>query len=141
TFGLVAIDVGHHPAGTPDSIRQRVDTALVDAAATFEHLDVARAIEEAKARANLETFREALIGSVSHELRTPLASIIGSTSVLSQAQVIAQDERLAGLTSVVRDEAERLNSDIQNLLDASRISGTGVRAQLAWSDPADLINA
>jgi two-component system, OmpR family, sensor histidine kinase KdpD len=136
-FGMAAIDVGHHPDEVSDSIRQRVNTALVDAAATFERLDVARAIEEAHARG----FREALIGSVSHELRTPLASIMGSASILSQAPAIVQDERLAELAAVIRDEAERLNSDIQNLLDASRISSTGVRAQLTWSDPADLIDA
>jgi two-component system sensor histidine kinase KdpD len=141
TFGMVAIDVGRDPADAGDSVRARVDTALADAAATFERLDVARAIEEARARANAETYLEALIGSVSHELRTPLASIIGSASVLSQAPAIVLDERLAGLTTVVREEAERLNSDIQNLLDASRISSAGVRAQLAWSDPADLIDA
>jgi two-component system sensor histidine kinase KdpD len=141
TFGMVAIDVDRHPADAGDSVRARVDTALADAAATFERLDVARAIEEARARANVETYLEALIGSVSHELRTPLASIIGSASVLSQAPAVVLDERLAGLAAVVRDEAERLNSDIQNLLDASRISSAGVRAQLAWSDPADLIDA
>ena len=141
TFGTVAIEVGRDPAETSDDIRQRMNVALSDAAATLERLDVARVIEEARARANMETFREALIGSVSHELRTPLASIIGSASVLSQAPAIARDERLVGLTAVVRDEAERLNSDIQNLLDASRISSTGVRAQLVWSDPADLIDA
>jgi two-component system sensor histidine kinase KdpD len=140
-FGTVAIEVGRDAANASNAIRERVNIALRDATAPLERLDVARAIEEAKARTKMETFREALIGSVSHELRTPLASIIGSASVLSQATAITHDERLAGLTAVIRDEAERLNSDIQNLLDASRISSTGVHAQLVWSDPADLIDA
>ena len=41
----------------------------------------------------------------------------------------------------VRDEAERLNNDIQNLLDATRISSDGVRPHLEWADPADIINS
>jgi two-component system sensor histidine kinase KdpD len=54
---------------------------------------------------------------------------------------LAGDPKLKALIHDVHDEALRLNHDIQNLLDASRISSAGVRAQLAWSDPADLIDA
>ena len=66
---------------------------------------------------------------------------MGAASVLSRTPTIVQDRRLAELATIVREEAERLNSDIQNLLDASRISNQGVRAQFGWSDPADLVNA
>ncbi len=33
------------------------------------------------------------------------------------------------------------NSDIQNLLDATRISSDGVRPKFEWSEPADIVNA
>jgi two-component system sensor histidine kinase KdpD len=139
-LGVVAIDVGRHSAGALQSIRQQVDRVLTDATATLERLDVARALDQAETRSIREAYREALIESVSHELRTPLASILGAASVLA-SQSGAQDERLAGLSTLIRDEAERLDNDIQNLLDASRISSDGLRAHLAWSDPADLVNA
>jgi two-component system sensor histidine kinase KdpD len=45
------------------------------------------------------------------------------------------------LAGVVRDEAARLNSDIQNLLDASRISSEGVRPLLEWAEPSDIVNS
>jgi len=41
----------------------------------------------------------------------------------------------------MRDEAERLNNDIQNLLDATRISSDGVRPRVEWADPADIIHS
>ena len=41
----------------------------------------------------------------------------------------------------VRDEAERLNNDIQNLLDATRISSDGIKPHMEWADPADIINS
>ena len=41
----------------------------------------------------------------------------------------------------VRDEAERLNNDIQNLLDASRISSDGIKPHIEWADPADIVNS
>lgn len=140
-LGKLAVEIGRVPAATVESIRQRISDVLTDAAATLERLDLARALDEANARANRDAFREALIGSVSHELRTPLSAILGAASVLSQTSAIVQDKRLAELVSVIREEAERLNGDIQNLLDASRVSSEGVRAQCTWSDPADLVNA
>src|SRR5258705_7648960 len=121
--------------------RQRLDEALSDAAATLERLDVARTLTEAKMRSETELLREALIGSVSHELRTPLASILGAATVLSKSPVIAKDERLTALAGVVRDEAERLNTDIQNLLDATRISREQVRPRQEWIEPQDIVNS
>jgi two-component system sensor histidine kinase KdpD len=92
-------------------------------------------------RSETELLREALIGSVSHELRTPLASILGAATVLCNAPALAKDERLASLAGVVRDEAERLNNDIQNLLDATTISRAQVRPKLQWVDPVDIVNS
>ncbi len=72
-------------------------SALSDAAATLEHLDVARALGDARMRSETELLREALIGSVSHELRTPLASILGAATVLASSPAVAKDERLSAL--------------------------------------------
>ena len=140
-FGSVAVDLGAVSGETLADMRQRIDDALADAAATLERLDVARALNEAKMRSESELLREALIGSVSHELRTPLASILGAATILSNAPVLMRDERLHALTGVLRDEAERLNNDIQNLLDATTISSQQVRPKLQWIEPVDIVNA
>ena len=139
-FGVIAVDLGRLQVEAVDDMRQRIEEVLSDAAATLERLDVARAINEAKMRAETEQLREALIGSVSHELRTPLASILGAATVLWQSPVIANDERTKSLAGVVRDEAERLNNDIQNLLDATRISRDQVKPRPEWIEPADIVN-
>jgi two-component system sensor histidine kinase KdpD len=140
-FGVIAIDLGSVPAKDLDEVRHRVDDVLSDAAATLEHLDVARALNDAKMRSEAELLREALIGSVSHELRTPLASILGAATVLSKSAAVAKDERLTALAGVVRDEAERLNNDIQNLLDATRISREQIRPRQEWIEPQDIVNS
>jgi two-component system, OmpR family, sensor histidine kinase KdpD len=140
-FGSIAIDLGSVSGEELTSMRSRIDDALADAAATLERLDVARALNEAKMRSETELLREALIGSVSHELRTPLASILGAATVLANAPALASDQRLLGLAGVVRDEAERLNGDIQNLLDATTISRQQVRPKPQWVEPVDIVNA
>jgi K+-sensing histidine kinase KdpD len=98
-------------------------------------------LRQAKMRADADALREALIGSVSHELRTPLSSIVGSASILAQSPEVAQNARLSSLAQVLRDEAERLNNHIQNLLDATRISSEGIRPHPEWVDPGDIVNA
>jgi two-component system sensor histidine kinase KdpD len=92
-------------------------------------------------RSQTDQLREALIGSVSHELRTPLASILGAATVLSAAPALQKEKKLTALVNDVRDEAERLNNDIQNLLDATRISSDGVKPHVEWADPTDIINS
>jgi two-component system sensor histidine kinase KdpD len=122
-------------------LRIRVDAVLADATATLERLGVAHAISEARMRSQTDQLREALIGSVSHELRTPLASILGAATVLSTAPALRQEKKLTALVHDVRDEAERLNNDIQNLLDATRISSDGIKPHVEWADPGDIINS
>jgi two-component system, OmpR family, sensor histidine kinase KdpD len=140
-FGVIAIDLGSVPAENIEEMRQRVDDVLADATATLERLDVARALNDAKMRSETELLREALIGSVSHELRTPLASILGAATVLSKSPTVAGDRRLTSLAGVVRDESERLNNDIQNLLDATRISRQQVTPRNEWIEPQDIVNS
>lgn len=140
-FGVIAINFGRESKESSDDLRVRVDAVLADATATLERLGVAHAISEARMRAQTDQLREALIGSVSHELRTPLASILGAATVLSAAPALQGEKKLQALVNDVRDEAERLNNDIQNLLDATRISSDGVKPLIEWADPADIINS
>jgi two-component system sensor histidine kinase KdpD len=140
-FGVIAINLGRASQESSDEMRIRVDAVLADATATLERLGVAHAIGEARMRSQTDQLREALIGSVSHELRTPLASILGAATVLSAAPALANEKKLRALVHDVRDEAERLNNDIQNLLDASRISSDGLKPHMEWADPADIVNS
>jgi two-component system, OmpR family, sensor histidine kinase KdpD len=140
-FGVIAIDLGRESQAGFDALRLRLDAVLADAAATLERLDVAHAIGEARMRAQTDQLREALIESVSHELRTPLASILGAATVLSAAPALQNETKLKALVNDVRDEAERLNNDIQNLLDATRISSEGVKPRVEWAEPADIVNS
>jgi two-component system, OmpR family, sensor histidine kinase KdpD len=140
-FGVIAINFGGESQENSDDLRIRVDAVLADATATLERLGVAHAISEARMRSQTDQLREALIGSVSHELRTPLASILGAATVLSAAPALQGEKKLKALVDDVRNEAERLNNDIQNLLDATRISSDGIKPHIEWADPADIINS
>jgi two-component system, OmpR family, sensor histidine kinase KdpD len=139
-FGVIAVDLGHPDEGQ-DELRARVVALIGDAGLSLERLGLARTISEARTREETEHFREALIGSVSHELRTPLSSILGASTVLALAPEVTGNARLKKLAALIHQESERLNVEIENILDASRISGHGLHCKLEWAEPADFINA
>jgi two-component system, OmpR family, sensor histidine kinase KdpD len=139
-FGIVAVDLGRRTE-LFDELRARVVAVIGDAASSLERLGVARTLAEARTRAETEQFREALIGNVSHELRTPLSSILGASTVLSLAPEVTGNSRLKKLAALIHQESERLNVEIQNILDASRISSNGLQAKFEWAEPADFLNA
>ncbi len=108
---------------------------------TYLALKIESARSVTRALAEADQLRDALIGSVSHELRTPLASILGNVSILAETPAVAKDKRLASLANGIRDEAMRLNNDIQNLLDAALITSQGLKSRCDWTDPTDIIDA
>jgi two-component system, OmpR family, sensor histidine kinase KdpD len=139
-FGVIAVDLGD-PVKARDELRARVVALVRDAGLSLERLGVARTISEKRSRVETEQFREALIGSVSHELRTPLSSILGASTVLALAPEVAGNAGLEKLAELIHQESERLNLEIENILDASRISGHGLQPKVELAEPADFINA
>ena len=131
---------------TESGIRQTglINTAISILAVgltTFLALRIESAKVATRALIEADQLRDALIGSVSHELRTPLASILGGASILAETQSVMKDPRLASLVNGIRDEAIRLNTDIQNLLDAALITSQGLQSRRDWTDPTDIIDA
>jgi len=114
---------------------------VVQTVTTYLALKIEAVRDAARDLAETNQLRDALLGSVSHELRTPLTSIVGGVSVLADAPSLAQDKRLTSLAKGIRDEAMRLNADIQNMLDAARITSKGLQARQDWTEPSDVIGA
>ncbi len=98
-------------------------------------------VGRARIREETDVLRQALIDSVSHELRSPLSSILGAATVLGSAPPVTQDRRLGELVNGMREEAERLNRDIQNMIDASRVGNEGIRPRREPTEIADIVNA
>jgi len=140
-YGVIAIDLGPRTDESEEDIRARIGAILADATSTLQQVGISAAITEAGMRAQADRFRDALIGSVSHELRSPLSSILGAATVLAGAPAVQREPHLAALANVAREEAIRLDNDIQNLLDATRISSQGVEPKFGWTEPIDIVNS
>jgi two-component system, OmpR family, sensor histidine kinase KdpD len=88
-----------------------------------------------------EKLQTALLDSISHDLRTPLVSVIGALSSLQEAKIKLDEDSIRKLVAVAREEAERLNHLITNLLDESRLEAGAIKVNRQPSEVQDLVGA
>ncbi|WP_241089147.1 sensor histidine kinase, partial [Pseudomonas viridiflava] len=102
---------------------------------------LAEELEAARLHGETEQLRSALLASVSHDLRTPLTSMRGSIdSLLALGEAIPLEDRRE-LLEGTRDEAERLDRYIQNLLDMTRLGHGALKLARDWVSPADIVGS
>ena len=99
--------------------RQKV--AGVDRHAFLCRRNVEAAKADAEARARTEDLRNALLSSISHDLRTPLAAILASATSLREFDGRFEAAVRLDLADTIREEAERLDATVANLLSMSRL--------------------
>ena len=98
-------------------------------------------LEAARLHGETEQLRSALLASVSHDLRTPLTAMRGSIdSLLELGDVIPAHDRVE-LLEGTRDEAERLDRYIQNLLDMTRLGHGALKLARDWVAPGDIVGS
>jgi two-component system, OmpR family, sensor histidine kinase KdpD len=139
--GVVGIDSDEPgPLLTPDQ-RRLLDALSDQTALAIERINLAEDLDRAKITAETDRLRSALLTSLSHDLRTPLASILGSaTSLDSYGQQLDEPTRKE-LTGTIREEAERLNRFIANLLDMTRLESGAIAPRLGPVDLAELVGS
>jgi K+-sensing histidine kinase KdpD len=139
--GLVAVNIGGGSGETVTFRTRRVEAILEEVSLTLQRIDIEKAIEDARLRLQGQLLRDAFQGTLSHELCTPLAAIRGSASVLESMPLIQRDDRAHSLVEAISDEVAELDGFIQNLLNATRVTGGGVNPHLEWADPRDIKSA
>lgn len=130
-------------AGEPLSAqRRRLLTALAEPLAqALARARLAEQLEAARLHGETEQLRSALLASVSHDLRTPLTAMRGSIdSLLALGDAIPPDDRRE-LLEGTRNEAERLDRYIQNLLDMTRLGHGGLKLARDWVSPGDIVGS
>lgn len=130
--GVVGIEA---LATLPGSDQEKLLTALADGGGVaIERAEFALHAVEAETLRRSDRFRTALLNSVSHDLRTPLSTVLGASTTLLELGSKLAPEVKQDLLESIREEAERLNHYIRNLLDMTRLEGGGVTLRLEASD-------
>ncbi|MCS7220480.1 MAG: ATP-binding protein [Anaerolineae bacterium] len=77
-----------------------------------------------------EDMKRTFISVISHELKTPVALIKGYATTLAREDAHWDQETLREGLRVIEEESDRLNSLIDNLLDASRIQAGVLKLEM-----------
>jgi two-component system sensor histidine kinase KdpD len=122
--------------------RRRLLTALSQPLAqALARAQLADELEAARLHGETEQLRSALLASVSHDLRTPLTAMRGGIdSLLALGEAISLEDRRE-LLEGTRDEAERLDRYIQNLLDMTRLGHGALKLARDWVSPGDIVGS
>lgn len=121
---------------------ERLVAALLDqGAVALERAELAAATVENEALRRSDQLRSALLNSISHDLRTPLATVMGSATTLIDYGRTLKPEVRADLLLSIREEAERLNRYVGDLLDMTRLEGGALKTRGEWTDVRDVLDA
>jgi two-component system sensor histidine kinase KdpD len=91
--------------------------------------------------AESERLRTALLSSISHDFRTPLSGILASVTALLEQGEHFSEPTARDLLGDVRDQAERINRYVANLLDMIKLEAGAVSVRLEPTDANDIIAA
>ena len=108
-------------------------------ALAIERASLAEQAQQAELLQATEKLQTALLNSISHDLRTPLVSITGALTSLDEQSDSLKEEYRKSLIVTAREEAERLNRLVGNLLSMTRIESGAIKLHLEPGDVQDVV--
>jgi two-component system, OmpR family, sensor histidine kinase KdpD len=117
--------------------RRLLDALIDQIALALERLRLTEDLAATQLATETERLRTALLNSVSHDLRTPLVTIIGAAGHLADSDLTADARR--DLAENIREEGERLDRYVQNLLDMTRLGHGALMPRLAPQDVGEIV--
>ena len=112
--------------------------AMVNAVLTYKIRHVEKAAREKEEKTNTLKLYNTLLNSLSHELRTPIATIIGATDNLqaNSSKLTAQNRH--ELVGEIAKASFRLDQQVENLLNMSRLESGIIQPKNDWCDINEL---
>ena len=109
-----------------------LDTFLQQIAQAITRVRLAEQAKKTQLDMEAERLRNSLLSSISHDLRTPLATIVGSASTLVEEDNALKAEDKLELNRAIYDEAQRMSTLVNNILDMARLDAGAVELNKQW---------
>lgn len=114
--------------------------ALVNAVLTSKIREAEKKARDKEEKGKELKLYNTLLNSLSHELRIPIATILGSVDILKESKdkltITNQNELLDEITIA----GNRLNRQIENILNMSRLESGMLKPKIDWCDMDELVN-
>lgn len=136
-FGVLGICVSREPL-TPHE-RRLAEGWTKLAGLAMERGMFAEQARQVETLLEADKLRNTVFNSISHELKTPLSVIIGSVSVLTDADMHLAEPDQKELLLNMKDSTLRMERLVANLLDTARLENGMMKIKPDWCDVGDLI--
>ncbi|MDO8294979.1 MAG: DUF4118 domain-containing protein [Caulobacter sp.] len=105
----------------------------------LERAELAAATVENRALRRADDLRSALLNSISHDFRTPLSTVLGSATTLLDYGDQLKPAVRRDLLESIREEAQRLNRYVGDLLDMARLEAGALTPKREWVDVREVV--
>lgn len=112
--------------------------ALINAVLTFKIRQIERIANEKESKLKSIKLYNTLLDSLSHELKTPISAIIGSTDALQSNTSMTENQK-EKLLEEISIATLRLNNQVENLLNMSRLESGVIVAKMDWVDVNEIV--
>lgn len=113
--------------------------ALINAVLTYKIRQVQKIARKKEERANTIKLYNTLLNSLSHELRTPIATIVGASDTLQDNYPQLSEDDKAILLAQISMASFRLNQQVENLLNMSRLESGFLQPKRDWCDINEIV--
>lgn len=114
--------------------------AMVNAALTFKIRQIEKESLNKEEKGKNVALYNTLFNSLSHELRTPISTIVGaSDSLLSEQNKLTEQSKTELITEISKASL-RLNRQVENLLNMTRLESGMIKIKKDWCDINELIH-
>ena len=124
---------------TPEQ-RRLLDTFARLIAIALERVHYVEVAQTTTLQMESERLRNVLLSGISHDLRTPLTVLVGlADSLLMTPPALTAEQ--ACLANEIRDEARRMTTLTNNLLDLARLQSGTVRLNRQWQPLEEVVGS
>lgn len=113
--------------------------AMISAVLTYKIRQVEKASRKKEEKANTLKLYDTLLNSLSHELRTPISTIIAATDNIQSNNNNLTKENKDDLVNEIAKASFRLNQQVENLLNMSRLESGFVKPKNQWCDITEIV--
>lgn len=116
-----------------------LSVALVNAVLTFKIRAEEKKSRDKEEKENTIKLYNTLLNSLSHELKTPISTIIGAVDTLKENREKLSENSQNELLNEIDTASLRLNRQVENLLNMSRLETGMFKLKLDWVDTNELV--
>ncbi|MCX7169368.1 MAG: two-component system sensor histidine kinase KdpD [Proteobacteria bacterium] len=140
TRGVLALEPRNPRRLMAPEQRRLLDTFARLIAISLERVHYVDVAQTTTLQMESERLRNSLLSAISHDLRTPLAALVGLAESMSMTRPEPTGQQLEIAVSM-REEALRMNSLVNNLLDMARLQSGAVKLNRQWQPLEEIVGS